>query len=36
MLLNGEPVTPVDWWSAQWIQDRILRKLQALGRPAGD
>ncbi len=31
MLLNGEPVTPVDWWSAQWIEDRILRKLRAAG-----
>lgn len=31
MLLNGEPVTPVDWWSAQWVEDRILRKLRAAG-----
>lgn len=33
MLLNGEPVTPIDWWSTQWIEDRILRKLRALGMP---
>jgi murein DD-endopeptidase MepM/ murein hydrolase activator NlpD len=28
MLLGGNPVTPVDWWSGKWVQDRILRKLQ--------
>ena len=28
MLLGGNPVTPVDWWSAQWVQDRIVRKLR--------
>ena len=28
MLLNGNPVTPIDWWSKQWVQDRIVRKLQ--------
>jgi murein DD-endopeptidase MepM/ murein hydrolase activator NlpD len=28
MLLGGHAVTPVDWWSAQWVQDRILRKLR--------
>lgn len=33
MLVNGEQVTPVDWWSAQWVEDRILRKLRALGAP---
>jgi murein DD-endopeptidase MepM/ murein hydrolase activator NlpD len=27
MLLGGNPVNPVDWWSAQWVEDRILRKL---------
>jgi len=31
MLVNGEQVTPVDWWSAQWVEDRILRKLRAVG-----
>lgn len=30
-LLGGNPVTPVDWWSAQWVQDRVLRKLHAAG-----
>ena len=27
MLLSGRAVTPIDWWSKQWIQDRITRKL---------
>ena len=29
MLVNGQMVNPVEWWDAHWIQDRILRKLQA-------
>jgi murein DD-endopeptidase MepM/ murein hydrolase activator NlpD len=28
MLLNGNAITPVDWWSAQWVQDRVMRKLR--------
>jgi murein DD-endopeptidase MepM/ murein hydrolase activator NlpD len=31
MLLNGQAVTPVDWWSRQWVEDRILRKLREAG-----
>ena len=31
MLVGGEQVTPVDWWSAQWLQDRVLRKIMAAG-----
>ncbi|HTU99258.1 MAG TPA: M23 family metallopeptidase, partial [Luteitalea sp.] len=34
MLLHGEAVTPVDWWSSQWIEDRVMRKLRAVGAPA--
>ncbi|MFT3907760.1 MAG: M23 family metallopeptidase [Steroidobacteraceae bacterium] len=34
MLVGGHAVTPVDWWSAQWVQDRILRKLGDAGAPA--
>jgi murein DD-endopeptidase MepM/ murein hydrolase activator NlpD len=34
MLLDGRSITPVDWWSAQWVKDRILRKLQEAGAPA--
>lgn len=30
MLLGGDAVTPIDWWSNQWVEDRILRKLQPL------
>ena len=28
MLLQGHPVTPVEWWDPHWIKDRIQRKLQ--------
>ena len=28
MLLGGNAVTPVDWWSAKWVADRIDRKLR--------
>lgn len=28
MLLNGSAVTPIDWWSSQWVEDRIVRKLR--------
>ncbi|HZF30083.1 MAG TPA: M23 family metallopeptidase [Gammaproteobacteria bacterium] len=31
MLLGGNAITPIDWWSAQWVQDRILRKLTDAG-----
>jgi hypothetical protein len=34
MLLGGTPVTPLEWWSPKWLQDRVLRKLreaEALG-----
>ena len=27
MLLGGHAVTPIDWWSQQWVDDRIARKL---------
>jgi len=33
MLLGGNAITPIDWWSAQWVQDRILRKLADAGLP---
>ena len=42
MLVGGQPVTPVDWWSAKWMQDRVLRKIQQAGgvvpgaSPVGD
>jgi murein DD-endopeptidase MepM/ murein hydrolase activator NlpD len=31
MLVGGQQVTPVDWWSQQWIQDRVLRKIMQAG-----
>jgi murein DD-endopeptidase MepM/ murein hydrolase activator NlpD len=31
MLVGGEQVTPIDWWSPQWMQDRVLRKITAAG-----
>jgi murein DD-endopeptidase MepM/ murein hydrolase activator NlpD len=34
MLVGGQPVTPVDWWSRQWLEDRILRKFREAGAPA--
>jgi murein DD-endopeptidase MepM/ murein hydrolase activator NlpD len=34
MLVGGQQVTPVDWWSAQWMEDRVLRKIKAAGGPA--
>jgi murein DD-endopeptidase MepM/ murein hydrolase activator NlpD len=31
MLLGGNAITPIDWWSAQWVQDRVLRKFTEAG-----
>jgi hypothetical protein len=31
MLLAGNAITPIDWWSAQWVQDRVLRKFADAG-----
>jgi murein DD-endopeptidase MepM/ murein hydrolase activator NlpD len=33
MLLAGNSITPIDWWSAQWVQDRVVRKLIEAGAP---
>ena len=33
--MRGLPVTPVEWWDAHWIQDRLDRKLGA-ALPFGD
>ncbi|HEX6899485.1 MAG TPA: M23 family metallopeptidase [Thermoanaerobaculia bacterium] len=27
MLLQGLPVSPVEWWDPHWIQDRVARKI---------
>lgn len=34
MLLAGNAVTPIDWWSAKWVNDRIVRKLRDAETPA--
>lgn len=35
MLLQGRPVTPMEWWDEHWIEDRVLRKLREVaGAPA--
>jgi hypothetical protein len=31
MLVGGYPVSPVDWWSTQWMEDRMLRKIREAG-----
>lgn len=28
MLLAGNAITPIDWWSRQWVEDRIMRKIE--------
>ena len=33
MLLNGQPVNPVEWWDPHWIEDRVERKLKEAGTP---
>ena len=31
MLVNGQPVNPVEWWDPKWMQDRVFRKIAAAG-----
>ncbi len=31
VLLQGRPVSPVEWWDPHWIDDRIMRKLEEAG-----
>jgi murein DD-endopeptidase MepM/ murein hydrolase activator NlpD len=33
MLLGGNAITPIDWWSPKWVEDRILRKIRDAGGP---
>jgi murein DD-endopeptidase MepM/ murein hydrolase activator NlpD len=28
MLVNGQMVTPIEWWDSHWIEDRVIRKLR--------
>jgi murein DD-endopeptidase MepM/ murein hydrolase activator NlpD len=35
MLLAGNAITPVDWWSSKWVEDRVMRKIhEASSQPA--
>jgi murein DD-endopeptidase MepM/ murein hydrolase activator NlpD len=36
MLVGGHPVNPVDWWSTQWMEDRLYRKIREAGGRAGE
>ena len=31
MLVNGQPVNPVEWWDQKWMQDRVFRKIAEAG-----
>jgi hypothetical protein len=31
VLVNGQPVNPVEWWDPKWMQDRVLRKIAEAG-----
>jgi len=28
MLVNGQPVNPIEWWDPHWVEDRVVRKLK--------
>ena len=32
MLLQGRPVTPMEWWDEHWLEDRVQRKLRDAGQ----
>ncbi len=34
MLLGGQPVTAIDWWSEKWLEDRVMRKRFEAGMPS--
>ncbi len=31
VLVNGQPVNPVEWWDSKWMEDRVLRKIREAG-----
>jgi len=31
VLIHGVSVTPLEWWDAKWIQDRIVGPMQTAG-----
>ncbi len=32
MLLQGRPISPIEWWDPHWIQDRVQRKFDEVAR----
>lgn len=34
MLVDGVPVTPVEWWDPHWMEDRVFRKIREAGGKA--
>jgi murein DD-endopeptidase MepM/ murein hydrolase activator NlpD len=36
LLLAGNAITPIDWWSSKWVNDRIVRKLREADTPAAE
>jgi murein DD-endopeptidase MepM/ murein hydrolase activator NlpD len=36
LLLAGNAITPIDWWSPKWVNDRIVRKLREADTPAAE
>ncbi|HZF04455.1 MAG TPA: hypothetical protein VE932_09010, partial [Patescibacteria group bacterium] len=33
VLVSGVSVTPLEWWDAKWIRDRVNRPLKEAGLP---
>jgi murein DD-endopeptidase MepM/ murein hydrolase activator NlpD len=36
MLVDGHAVTPVEWWDAHWIDDRVARKIRSISGGSED
>jgi murein DD-endopeptidase MepM/ murein hydrolase activator NlpD len=35
MMVDGQPVNPVEWWDPKWMQDRVFRKIAEAGGTVG-
>jgi murein DD-endopeptidase MepM/ murein hydrolase activator NlpD len=33
VLVHGVSVTPLEWWDAKWLRDRVAKPLQQAGLP---
>jgi hypothetical protein len=33
VLVSGVSVTPIEWWDAKWIRDRVNKPLKEAGLP---